>query len=185
MDILVHDWQDGYTTVGEQIEILRLLEDSDALTIFEFGTFHGRTTLHLAANSLPDAHVYTLDLAGTEPALELHPAEQHYVLTNPGCLFQGRPESGKITQLRGDSARFNYLPYLDQIDFVFVDGSHAPGYVLNDSAIAFNLLRHGRGTIVWHDYGTWPGVKENVDAVARLHRCEVHSLVKSVGWVRI
>ena len=47
------------------------------------------------------------------------------------------------------------------MDFVFVDASHAYEYVLNDSRIALNLLRQGKGIILWHDYNRpewWPGV---------------------------
>jgi hypothetical protein len=39
-----------------------------------------------------------------------------------------------------------------------VDGSHSYEYVMSDSERALALLAGKPGTIVWHDYGTWPGV---------------------------
>lgn len=32
--------------------------------------------------------------------------------------------------------------------------------MINDSHRALALLRSGRGTIVWHDYGVWTGVTD-------------------------
>jgi hypothetical protein len=44
------------------------------------------------------------------------------------------------------------------MDIVFIDGSHAHEYVLNDSEVAMKLLKKSGGTILWHDYGGWDGV---------------------------
>ena len=42
---------------------------------------------------------------------------------------------------------------------VFVDGVHSFEYVMNDSKIAFKLLRNEKGLIIWHDYNSsHPGV---------------------------
>ena len=155
--------RDGNVSLYELFVINALVAQQAPLRIFEFGTFNGRTTLNLAANSPAAARVFTLDLPrGQDTAHALQPLEEKYAdKPSSGDVFMGRPEAAKITQLYGDSARFDFAPYFDTIDFVFVDASHAYDYVLNDSRIAFRLLRKGNGTILWHDYGRtqwWPGV---------------------------
>ena len=72
--------------------------------------------------------------------------------------FAGNPLENKIVPLEGDSASFDFEPFFDRVDFVFVDGSHSYEYVMNDSSVAFKLLRDGKGTVLWHDYGTWSSV---------------------------
>lgn len=107
--------------------------------LLEIGTLDGRTTLNMAANAPPDARIYTLDLPGL----------------SSGSYFAGTPEAAKITQLRGDSATFDWSPFDGTVDFVFIDADHTYPFVISDSRRTVKLLREGRGTIVWHDYGTW------------------------------
>jgi hypothetical protein len=92
---------------------------------------------------------------------------------NSGLRFRGTDVEDKILQLYGDSATFDYRPYLGKVDFVFIDGSHSYHYVLHDSWTALELVR-GPGLIVWHDYVSkghqcWPGL---VRALDELHANE-------------
>lgn len=162
---------DGNVSPLELEIISKLVKLHQPRTIFEIGTFNGRTTLNLAAQSRPEAHVYTLDLprAGIDSAgLPLVAHDRKYIdKPASGLYFQGSDVASKITQLYGDSATFDYGPFLNQVDFVFVDGSHSYHYVLNDSRVALNLLR-GTGIILWHDYVTsgpvhWPGLVQALD----------------------
>jgi hypothetical protein len=74
----------------------------------------------------------------------------------------------KVTQLLGDSATFDYSPYVQQgVDFVFVDGSHSYEYARSDSLVAIEMLRGGHGTIVWHDYDVWRGVSAALHELRR------------------
>lgn len=58
-------------------------------------------------------------------------------------------------------------PYLYGYELVFIDAQHDHNSVINDARQA-NCVRWGpMPTIVFHDYGTWPGV---VSAVAVLQR---------------
>jgi hypothetical protein len=52
--------------------------------------------------------------------------------------------------------------------FIFVDGAHSEDYVINDSHIAFKLIKKG-GLIVWHDYTAWDDVTMGLDKVAKIH----------------
>lgn len=150
---------DGNVSLLELLVLARLVRERRPASLFEIGTFDGRTTLALASNAPDDARVFTLDLPPTEvPAHPLAPGERQYVeKPRSGARLQGRDAARKVTQLYGDSATFDFAPYSAQ--FVFVDGSHAYEYVLNDSERALALTRGAPGTtIVWHDYGAWEGV---------------------------
>jgi predicted O-methyltransferase YrrM len=156
---------DGNVTTKEVIVINHLVKTYNPKRIFEIGTFNGRTTLNLALNSRPDAEVFTLDLpdgkAGMSGPDVERPVAKCERQTATGRLFleSNFPEAKKIVQLFGDSTAFDFSPYYGNIDFVFVDGSHEYEYVKKDTNTAFELLKDGRGVIVWHDYGyVFPGV---------------------------
>jgi len=124
--------------------------------IFEIGTFIGRTTRILAANSPETARVLTIDL----------PQEQVQHLI--GKDYIGTQEASKIVQLVGDSTLFDYSPWHGKCDFVWVDGCHEYPFVLADTAHALRLCRPG-GWIGWHDYrqtAWWSGVTKHVREIA-------------------
>ncbi len=157
---------DGNVSLVELLVIARLVRERQPRRIFEIGTFDGRTTLALAMNAPDDAIVYTLDLPPNTPTrLALEPSDRAFSGTPaPGARFRGTPMAAKIQQLAGDSAAFDFTQFT--ADFVFVDGSHAYEYVLNDSARALSLLGERSGMIVWHDYDEWPGVTAALDHLA-------------------
>ena len=160
----------GNVNLYELLAMVLLVRGRQPKALFEIGTFDGRTTLNLAANSSREAHIHTLDLPSSGLDQTRFNVEEldRKLIDKPvsGSRFLGRPEQSKITQLYGDSARFDFSPYFNQMDLVFVDASHAYEYVLNDSRIALKLLRQGKGTILWHDYDRpewWPGVMKALD----------------------
>ena len=164
----------GNISLLESVVLARLAKLRNARNIFEIGTFNGRSTLNLAANSAPDARVVTLDLpreSARTTRLPLAPVERMFIEKDMriGELFKGTEHERKIVQEYGDSASFDFGPYRNTMDMVFVDGSHSSEYVLNDSRLALKLLRDGKGLIVWHDYGAeggWDGV---IRVLNRLH----------------
>jgi Methyltransferase domain len=136
--------------------------------VVEIGTFDGRTTLNLAINA-PQARVFTLDLPADQPTLyALASGERQYVdKPLPGARFREcdpawRGAARRINQLLGDSATFDWSPYVGRAGLVFVDGSHAYEYVRKDSETALRLVAQG-GTVLWHDYGRWEGVSRALD----------------------
>ena len=122
-------------------------------SIFEIGTFLGRTTRLFSMNA-PDAHVYTLDLPqGKVP----HDKKL-------GRDFLDTPQAARITQLTGDSTKFDYSPYYQSADFVWVDANHEYDFMVNDTAAAFKICKPG-GWIGWHDYrhtAWWSGVTRHI-----------------------
>jgi len=157
---------DGNVTLLELLVLSRLVRERRPRSLFEIGTFDGRTTLALAMNAEADAVVYTLDLPRHASAdLGIERAERAFVdKPQSGARFLHTDAAAKIRQLYGDSATFDFTKHA--ADFVFVDGSHAYEYVLSDSERALALLRGGAGTIVWHDYGEWTGVTRALDKLA-------------------
>lgn len=159
---------DGNMPISELAILNLLAKQYNPNSIFEIGTFDGRATLNLAVNSLPDAKVYTIDLPTDTPvylALPITSGDKVYIDKNVrGERFRNKdknefPEKNKIVQLYGDTATFDFTPYFNKIDMVFVDGAHSYEYVLNDSKIALKLLRGDKGVIIWHDYASyWDGV---------------------------
>ncbi len=149
--------QDGNVSQRELEAINQLVTYFKPQTLFEIGTFDGRTTLNLAAHAPPQAHVYTLDL----------PADQQdktaYRIKSGDKKFINKPASGerytntkfahKITQLYGDSAQYDFSPFTDQVNFIFIDGSHAYDYVANDTEQALRMADPQQSVIIWHDYG--------------------------------
>lgn len=185
--LLESSFDDGNVSLFELFIISVLVRLKKPHTIFEIGTFNGRTTLNLAANSAPAAEIFTLDLPVKDllnTGFALDEIEKKYVdKPASGARFSNYPEAKKITQLYGDSANFDFSRFENAMDFVFVDASHAYDYVLNDSKVALKMLRGGKGVILWHDYDRsewWPGV---VKALDELHQssAEFSKLIHFTG----
>lgn len=171
--------RDGNVSLLEVTVLSRLVREHAPRSIFEIGTFDGRTTLNLAANAPDDARVYTLDLPANEPTAYALAAADYRFVNKPvsGARLAGTPYAAKVTQLYGDSATFDFSPYT--ADFVFVDGSHAYEYVMSDSMRALELVGAGPGMIVWHDYAGWDGVTRALQELAA-----ADARFASLRWVR-
>jgi len=171
--IRLHDLDsvDGNVTLEELAVLASAVVRHKPERLFEIGTFDGRTTLNLATNTGPDARIWTLDLPQSDLRDARFPIEsgeaRYIVKPMSGARFVNAPEAAKITQLYGDSAAFDYGPYIGEMDFVFVDASHAYDYVMNDSVKALAMIGHRNGVIFWHDYSVWDGVTR---ALNELHR---------------
>lgn len=149
-------WKDGNVSVEELVVIVKLIRQYKPERLFEIGTFDGRTTLNLASNSSPEARVYTLDLPSDGRSVKrqgtLNSDMSFVDKAVTGSRFRGTDCEDKITQLYGDSATFDFTPYENKMDFVFIDAAHTYEYILNDSEKALRLLKNRQGIILWHDY---------------------------------
>ena len=137
--------------------------------IFEIGTFHGYSTLHLALNAPPDAVVYSLDLPPDNPELSLEATIMDVAIAREGAAtstfaFSGRDVASRIHLLHGDSAAFDFTPWHGGVDLFFIDGAHSYDYVRSDSERALACVRPG-GVIAWHDFG-----RSGVNGVGRYVR---------------
>ena len=162
-----------------------------ARQLFEFGTFDGLTTWHLATNAAADARVWTLDLPLNHPARYFKGHDRtvgriHSV--HVGAAFAETQEASRVEQLYGDSLDFDAEAYRGRIDFCFIDASHEYQHVCRDTANALLMTRPG-GVILWHDYSRWwPGVQKCLDdlsaerPVFRLQDTALAALVVSDEW---
>jgi predicted O-methyltransferase YrrM len=173
LDIREIDAVDGNLTERELITVCRLIRGLHPSRLFEFGTFDGRTTLNMAANSGPASLVYTLDLprgGARATVAPIHRDEVQYATgRTSGERFLGTDAASRIVQFNGDSGTFDFSQFEGRMDFVFIDASHTFEYVINDSLHAIEMLEPGGGTIVWHDYGRWDGVTAALNELRRKH----------------
>ena len=112
LHIIKQEGEDGNTSLLETVVISKLVQSTKPQTIFEVGTFNGRTTLHMAANANPETKIYTLDLPQEELAntkYDLHWSEKKYAKKPvSGEQFLNSEYQPQITQLFGDSATFDF-----------------------------------------------------------------------------
>ena len=125
--------------------------------LFEFGTFHGATTVQLAANSSAEAAVHTIDLAEDDPlrgdtkTVDVSPVQV-------GRCYRGTPWEGRIHQLFGDTTKFDFSQFDGKCDWIFVDAAHTYECAVADSRTALRMISPG-GIIFWHDCVlAFPGV---------------------------
>ena len=156
-EIFSNEFEDGNISNLEIDCICRIVKKYNPAALFEIGTFNGRTSLNMAANMSPESKIYTLDLPQksiSETKLRIKSGEKKFINKEiSGKQFIGTPYEKQIIQIYADSAKYDYSEFINKIDLVFIDGSHSYEYVINDTKIAINLLRNGKGIIIWHDYG--------------------------------
>ncbi len=164
-----------------ELGVINLLaaECEDGALLFEIGTFDGRTSLNLAFSCPPRCRVHTLDMAPTMPPLSTPTGARiaPYRQSHPAI-------AAKITRLFGDSATFNFAPYVNACSLVFVDGTHTYEYAMSDSRAAMKMVQHG-GIILWHDYGIFEGVTnalEDIENTEHLGLKHIHGT--SLVWWR-
>ena len=163
------DWEYGGVDLRELYLLSALVKQSKSQNIFEIGTFKGTTTLHLAVNSEPNTRIFTLNLpVSSMPSAESVSFDHKTKFeeeAQTGEKYRGTDVAPKIIQLYGDSAVYDFTPFYNRMDFVFVDGSHQYEFVKKDSMNAFKLLKEN-GLILWHDYGR-AGVTKALDEISR------------------
>jgi len=136
-----------------------------AKKIFEIGTFLGRTTVNLAYNTRRDAQIYTLNLPQRDCSFVIG---KH--------IREHEEKAEKITQLFGDSQRFDFSAYYNEIDLMLVDGDHSYKAVLSDGEKAIECVKSG-GFIVWHDFEyRFLGVSKAIIQVCRKHQLDLRKI---------
>lgn len=170
--VLEHLPGDGiYNPIDELAYLALITATVRPKSIFEIGTFRGRTALNFALNSPPECIVYTLDLPPHERTQVIQrscPADAALIGNREtGLHFKGRPEGDKIRQLHGDSVRFDFKPFHGAIDLTFIDGAHDFETAMSDSKNALKITAPG-GLILWHDFGNYGDYNDVTRAVLEL-----------------
>ena len=152
----------GNVSFQELQYISKIVKHYQPKTIFEIGTFDGRTTLNMSLNA-PGAEIFTLDLPKKEifkTRYRVKTGDLTFIdKQQSGIRFIGTESEKRIAQIYADSAQFDYSKYENSIDLIFIDGSHTYDYVISDKKIAMKLLRNKKGVIIWHDYGWYEVIK--------------------------
>ena len=66
-------------------------------------------------------------------------------------IYRTHPCRDKIIEIFGDSMNFDFSPYYQKMDMIYIDGSHAYAYISSDTKNAFKMLSPD-GIIIWHDF---------------------------------
>jgi hypothetical protein len=124
----------------------------------------------MAMNTPGDTEILTLDLDPAHRQEVVFSTDNGDITGLPftvGEFFRGTAFETKIRQIYGDSALFDFNPFVGGVDLVFVDGNHAYENVRADSQNALRMVRSG-GVILWDDYHpTWgPGVMRLLDELS-------------------
>jgi predicted O-methyltransferase YrrM len=150
----------------EELHMLALIcRHRQPKTIFEFGTFNGKTAMNFALNTPGETTIYTLDLPpNTAVALPDHPTDKALHLDEKtGFMSSGYRN---VKQLWSDSKLFDESGFVEQIELVFIDAAHSYEYVRNDTEKALKMVKPG-GVILWHDYSAWfPGISKYLHELA-------------------
>jgi predicted O-methyltransferase YrrM len=159
------------TSVAELAHLAIISRAVRPKTIFEIGTFRGRTALNFALNSPDDSRVYTMDLPPRDREHVLHDmsaADAGIVAkSQTGADFQGKDVAHKIQQLYANSLGFDFSPYFGQMDIVFVDGGHHYEAAASDTRNALQMVRPG-GFVIWHDFANYGDYNDVTRAVLAL-----------------
>jgi hypothetical protein len=167
----------GGVSLCELFVICVVAKHIKARRIFEIGTFEGNTTLNLALNTDPEAVIFTVDLPSAliTKQSDLEIVNQYSKGAVVGRRFKGEPVETKIKQLWGDSLVFDFGPFLNNMDLVFIDGDHTYKYVQSDTRNALRMLSRknpGRACIIWHDCDYYSDVEKVLEEElqGRYHR---------------
>lgn len=134
--------------------------------IVEFGSLHGRSTMAMASNLMPNGKIWAVDPWAGDTYEEIHEDNSRSFITTyvmPYFIKNLKEyiDIGQVEAVREFSYRFS-LP--QKVDMVFIDGDHRYETVVKDIKKARELLKPD-GLLCGHDYDHphWPGVKIAVD----------------------
>ena len=152
---------EGMTTPINELAFMAMVAAAlEPKRIFEIGTYRGRTALNFALNSPDDCEIFTLDLpdeALVTAAQATRGVDARVIQSDDrllGVEYAGKDVSSKITQLYGNSLQFDFTPFENQVDLVFVDGGHTYDIAGSDTDNALRMCRSG-GVILWHDFANY------------------------------
>ena len=136
----------------------------------EIGSYEGASACFLLEN-VPGIELTCIDTwqGGAEHAQDDMKAVQRRFNANTGLAVENNPDAElsirKCTSLKALSTMLNlYMidPISEELDFIYIDGSHEAPDVLTDAVMAYPLLRKG-GMMVFDDYLWSAGGRSPID----------------------
>jgi hypothetical protein len=138
---------DGGSLPTDLILIQLIAKKIKAETYFEIGTWRGESVT--AARQIVD-NCTTFNLS--QQQMRDRKWDEKYISLHG--YFSKKDKS--IIHLEGDSRNFDFKEFYGKQDLVFIDGDHHFDSVVNDTKVAFNLIKKNSGAIIWHDYAHSP-----------------------------
>src|SRR5436189_1577597 len=156
-----YDWVTPHTK--EWAEDLRELKDRPNVHALEIGCFEGQSACWFLDNILthPTSRLICVDPFAVPMAsilLRYFEARFDHNIAASGA-------SDRVTKLIGPSQVVVRTLQHSQFDFIYVDGSHKVGDVLQDAVLAWTVLRPG-GIVMFDDYALVDDVSEGLMARA-------------------
>ncbi len=163
----------GSVTMLEAALLVSVLRLTKPTAVVEFGTFLGYSTRLFLDNTEKSTSIISIDLpidyeldssAGEFSDAELHSDDhkndeylRHRQRTTGAFYLSGldSQESRRLSLIKADSKTLQTRDIAPpgSAGFVFVDGGHDEGLVVNDSRLAKSLIGDD-GVIIWHDFGS-------------------------------
>ncbi|MBA3663580.1 MAG: class I SAM-dependent methyltransferase [Bacteroidetes bacterium] len=180
--ILPFTFLEGGSLPTDYLLLAALSKKLNQPVCFEIGTWRGESALNMARFA---KHVHTLNLSKEELS-QMGFDEMYGLMQGSMCK-----DVNHISQLWGNSATFDFSTYKNKCDLVFVDGDHHYPGVVNDTRVAFDLLKDDKSVIVWHDYGNgtetvrWEvllGILDGTPADKRKHLYSVSNTLCAVYY---
>lgn len=156
-----YDWVSPHT--GEWEKDLQHLKGKPGVRAMEIGCFEGQSACWFLDNILthPTSRLVCVDpFAVPMATILLRFFEAHF---DANIAASGAAD--RVTKLIGQSQVVVRTLQPSQFDFIYVDGSHKVGDVLQDAVLAWTVLRPG-GVVMFDDYALVDDVSEGLMARA-------------------
>lgn len=156
-----YDWVSPHTKEWEKD--LQHLKGKPNVHALEIGCFEGQSACWFLDNILTDS---TSRLICVDPfAVPMATILLRFFETHFDLNIAASGASDRVTKLIGPSQVVVRTLQPTQFDFIYVDGSHKVGDVLQDAVLAWTVLRPG-GVVMFDDYALVDDVSEGLMARA-------------------
>ena len=156
-----YDWVSQHTKEWEKD--LQHLKGKPGIRALEVGCFEGQSACWFLDNILTDP---TSRLVCVDPfAVPMATVLLRFFEANFDRNIGASGAGDRVTKLIGPSQVVLRTLQPAQFDFIYVDGSHKVGDVLQDAVLAWTVLRPG-GVVMFDDYGLVDDVSEGMMARA-------------------
>ena len=138
---------DGGSLPTDIMLLAGLAEGIKECHYFEIGTWRGESVSAVSSRSKSCSTLCLTDSEMRVRGIHENTIESHMMFSN-GLK--------NVTQLRGDSRKFDFQSLDQKFDLLFIDGDHHYDFILSDIRNVFKHLIHENSVVVWHDYGFHP-----------------------------